>query len=315
MFHRSSHASSSSAASSSRPSSIGVGGGSVQSKKELLLMILSEPEGVTALKQCFVENQSLRVAWAESEKQEQREALNASVKKSGAGILSKTGKRALNRGGMNRGISFESNEKKAPAKATARKSYFGGLSAMIRDLHASENPPPDGIYSEDAESGGGMPQNESEKSLSTLATNDSSDAGDPPPPPERKLSGDDLNKKAAAYQKQLSTPIAEHTASEAHAELVKSAKDRLHQLLQRGSNRICADCAAHKPTWGSTNLGVFLCTQCAGVHRSLGVHISAMLSAKLDDWTHEQLDVMDAIGNARANEKWVARQQQHPALR
>ena len=40
------------------------------------------------------------------------------------------------------------------------------------------------------------------------------------------------------------------------------------------------------------------------MHRSLGVHISAMLSTKLDDWTEEQLDVMDAIGNTRANERY-----------
>ncbi|GMH63031.1 hypothetical protein TL16_g03612 [Triparma laevis f. inornata] len=81
-------------------------------------------------------------------------------------------------------------------------------------------------------------------------------------------------------------------------------KERLKALLQRPPNKICADCSAHKPTWGSTNLGVFICTQCAGVHRSLGVHISAMLSTKLDDWTQEQLDIMDAIGNTRANERY-----------
>ena len=78
----------------------------------------------------------------------------------------------------------------------------------------------------------------------------------------------------------------------------------MKELLSRPQNKICADCSAHKPTWGSTNLGVFICTQCAGVHRSLGVHISAMLSVKLDDWTNEQLDVMDAVGNTRANERY-----------
>ena len=78
-------------------------------------------------------------------------------------------------------------------------------------------------------------------------------------------------------------------------------KQRLKELLWRPENQICADCGAHRPTWGSTNLGVFLCTQCAGVHRSLGVHISAMLSTKLDDWTNDQLDNMDIIGNTRSN--------------
>jgi len=29
-----------------------------------------------------------------------------------------------------------------------------------------------------------------------------------------------------------------------------------------------------------------------------------MLSTKLDDWNHEQLDVMDMVGNTRGNEKY-----------
>ena len=77
-------------------------------------------------------------------------------------------------------------------------------------------------------------------------------------------------------------------------------KQRLRELLQKPENLVCADCGAHRPTWGSSNLGVFLCTQCAGVHRSLGVHISAILSTKLDDWTHE-------VGNKRSTSSGAQR--------
>lgn len=40
------------------------------------------------------------------------------------------------------------------------------------------------------------------------------------------------------------------------------------------ANPKCADCSAPAPDWVSLNLGVLLCIQCSGIHRSLGVHVS-----------------------------------------
>ena len=40
------------------------------------------------------------------------------------------------------------------------------------------------------------------------------------------------------------------------------------------ANQICADCTTRGPDWASLNLGVLLCIQCSGIHRSLGVHVS-----------------------------------------
>ncbi|CAM9755817.1 unnamed protein product [Ascophyllum nodosum] len=78
-------------------------------------------------------------------------------------------------------------------------------------------------------------------------------------------------------------------------------RDTLRSLLSREENLVCADCTAKLPTWASINLGVFLCTQCAGCHRSLGVHISKVLSVQLDEWTDEQVDFMSGLGNKLAN--------------
>lgn len=77
---------------------------------------------------------------------------------------------------------------------------------------------------------------------------------------------------------------------------------RLKDLLAQPDNQICADCGSPDPRWASTNIGVFICIKCSGMHRSLGVHISKVLSVTLDEWTSDQVDAMiDVGGNASAN--------------
>jgi hypothetical protein len=62
-----------------------------------------------------------------------------------------------------------------------------------------------------------------------------------------------------------------------------------------------------KRTWVSTNLGVFLCINCAGVHRSLGTHLSVILSLELDDWTDTHvMEHILHVGNKMANECWLS---------
>ncbi|KAJ4980379.1 hypothetical protein NE237_031216 [Protea cynaroides] len=82
---------------------------------------------------------------------------------------------------------------------------------------------------------------------------------------------------------------------------------RLKELSRESENRVCADCGAQDPKWASANIGVFICLKCCGVHRSLGTHISKVLSMTLDEWTNDEIDSMVEVGgNSSANKIYEA---------
>ncbi|MBN3320836.1 SMAP1 protein, partial [Atractosteus spatula] len=80
----------------------------------------------------------------------------------------------------------------------------------------------------------------------------------------------------------------------------------LSKMLREEDNKYCADCEAKGPRWASWNLGVFICIRCAGIHRNLGVHISRVKSVNLDQWTPEQIQSVQEMGNTKARKLYEA---------
>ncbi|KAG1755439.1 ArfGap-domain-containing protein [Suillus lakei] len=78
------------------------------------------------------------------------------------------------------------------------------------------------------------------------------------------------------------------------------AKKILQELCKREDlkNKTCVDCGNPNPQWASVSFAVFLCLQCAGVHRGFGVHISFVRSVSMDTWQADQIKRMQLGGNA-----------------
>ena len=87
----------------------------------------------------------------------------------------------------------------------------------------------------------------------------------------------------------------------------RDALQLVKSLMTLPENSICADCKKKAAKWASSTLGVFICIDCSGIHRSLGTHISFVRSCTLDSWTPEQARLMKRVGNKVGNEYWEAR--------
>jgi hypothetical protein len=85
---------------------------------------------------------------------------------------------------------------------------------------------------------------------------------------------------------------------------------REHQikiLSAAPGNKYCSECGSTKDVeWISLNLCVVFCLDCAGIHRSLGVHISQCRSFKLDVLDHSILQCFGSLGNEKSNSVWEA---------
>ncbi|KFP08362.1 Arf-GAP with coiled-coil, ANK repeat and PH domain-containing protein 3, partial [Calypte anna] len=112
------------------------------------------------------------------------------------------------------------------------------------------------------------------------------------------------------YIERLDRTASPSTSSIDSATDSRERSVRGESILQRvqsiPGNDQCCDCGQPDPRWASINLGILLCIECSGIHRSLGVHCSKVRSLTLDSWEPELLKLMCELGNSTMNQIYEA---------
>lgn len=79
-----------------------------------------------------------------------------------------------------------------------------------------------------------------------------------------------------------------------------SERDAIFKKLKtQGINDRCFECDKKNTKWASVNLGLYLCFDCSGKHRSFGPKLSLVRSLDLDVWNTRYITFMENGGNQK----------------
>mmetsp|Transcript_10326 Transcript_10326/g.29481 ORF Transcript_10326/g.29481 Transcript_10326/m.29481 type:complete len:1176 (-) Transcript_10326:365-3892(-) len=114
----------------------------------------------------------------------------------------------------------------------------------------------------------------------------------------------------SAQTSAIGAPTSAAAAGAASRTAVDSQQPNGYSALAMGAgmsllekNPTCAECDS-PAEWASINLGITLCLECSGAHRSLGVHISKVRSLSMDLWPESLLLFMRLGGNEMNRRIW-----------
>jgi len=109
---------------------------------------------------------------------------------------------------------------------------------------------------------------------------------------EPLLRGTNIPGATVAQQGGIASSTADAPAEETQAFFA--------QAVEQGN--CCVDCDHYDAPWASVSMGAYLCVDCAGKHRGLGVHISFVRSTTMDQWSKQQLKRMQMGGTKQLQE-------------
>ncbi|RVD91694.1 Arf GTPase activating [Tubulinosema ratisbonensis] len=82
---------------------------------------------------------------------------------------------------------------------------------------------------------------------------------------------------------------------------MQNYKKELKDMITK-ENIKCFDCNIPNPQWTSLSYGIFICLECAGVHRSYGAQISRVKSINMDEWSERDFLFIKHGSNKKLND-------------